>query len=163
MRTGGHNGGQDAAADAGPAAASCCRVFKCNGTATALSSQQWWQLTAVTVTVAGGTDKVRPQQWRSKAPSAVNGNGGSAMDDCGLRRQTATAAASVRHREEDRGWRIRRRIMHAEVRGEVVLSPLASVGPYGRNTTKANIALFPLEGAPPHKTVGRVIYTYNPG
>jgi hypothetical protein len=31
-----------------------------------------------------------------------------------------------------------RRIMHGEVRGEVVLSPLASVEPYGRNTTKTN-------------------------
>jgi hypothetical protein len=38
-----------------------------------------------------------------------------------------------------------RRIMHGEVRGEVVLSPLASVEPYGRNTTKTNIILFPFE------------------
>ena len=36
--------------------------------------------------------------------------------------------------------------MHGKVRGEVVLSSLASVEPYSRNTTKANIALFPLEG-----------------
>ena len=36
--------------------------------------------------------------------------------------------------------------MHGEVRGEVVLSSPASVEPYGRNTTKANIELFPLEG-----------------
>jgi hypothetical protein len=30
---------------------------------------------------------------------------------------------------------------------EVVLSPLASVEPYGRNTTKTKSMLFPLEGA----------------
>jgi hypothetical protein len=36
--------------------------------------------------------------------------------------------------------------MHGEVRGEVVLSPLASVEPYGRNTTKTIILFALVEG-----------------
>ena len=90
--------------------------------------------TAVMVTVVSGNDSSSDSDRRS------------VLDDCMLQWQTAAAGMWCREENGDAG-KLGRRIMHLEVRGEVVLSPLASAEPYGtRNTTKAKIMLFPLEG-----------------
>jgi hypothetical protein len=97
---------------------------------------------AVTAAAVGGKDSGSGGQKRQQQSAATaEARWMTAGHDSKQRRRRASRFVRRTVR-----WRIGRRIMHGKVRGEVVLSSLASVEPYGRNTTKANIALFPLEG-----------------